>query len=778
MTLDGPGPCLTPVGVFSEKAGATSLAAFASAALARGEAPAMNAAASGAWIRTATTSYPVALTCVRAPTATRKISESEGAVAAAVKEEMRLAAAEVRAAKGAARLGYLTDATECEAVLGKPSPDGRWGVHLFTEDGQMKMETAYVPPERLLKGVGAKALLQMLSRHSVRISTLSWENEYQTFVDDKAPTRFKPVVALLRPEFDACKSSASGDGVECSAVARREAKAAEAALREATQTLAPAERRLLTFLYADVNKYRGFLLEDCMEEPCPNFAVVFRAPAQEEYDEEGDHQEPLKEALVKYRGEKLWTPDELVEFIRYLLELYAAKIGGTEVMEKAASEADVMGATLMQTGHEDEKEVESKERGSQAEAADPDMLMPELLAKDGKSDATLHARAAAVVNKCAEWAKHVRLVREYWNTLNATAQKDRSAIGEGLSKMETFITKCHGQLLVDDPKDIEGYAKSGRWDKFKRRIEMYSDALYFPGMKVEDVVAAEKAHDAIHDAFIRTMRDAEAQVLDRLGNGDAKNLRLKTTPVPVVMAKDMSVERFVTEHALPGKPVVIRGLNMTPKKPWTLDHFARTCGDVKVQLNTKSTKTTNWGGLVDAGTMPLGEFVREYARNETMRRWYLHDWSLNRYCPDVFGQPPYDEFVVPKYFAGDYFQRIPWSGYDHTWPSLFIGAANTSSALHVDSGATNFWMYLMTGRKKWRFWDREQAFNLYLKPPNTQHFRFRAFDVDLERNPLLADAPMYEAGCLCCMRPIPSGNIPVSHPPLYGGHECSFFVAT
>jgi hypothetical protein len=44
-----------------------------------------------------------------------------------------------------------------------------------------------------------------------------------------------------------------------------------------------------------------------------------------------------------------------------------------------------------------------------------------------------------------------------------------------------------------------------------------------------------------------------------------------------------------------------------------------------------------------------------------------------------------------------------------TRPSLFIGAANTSSALHIDSGATNFWMYLMTGRKKWRFWDREQV---------------------------------------------------------------------
>jgi hypothetical protein len=62
-----------------------------------------------------------------------------------------------------------------------------------------------------------------------------------------------------------------------------------------------------------------------------------------------------------------------------------------------------------------------------------------------------------------------------------------------------------------------------------------------------------------------------------------------------------------------------------------------------VQLNTKSVNTTNWGGLVVAGNMPLNQFAREYADNETLRTWYLHDWSLNRHCPDMFGQPPYDE---------------------------------------------------------------------------------------------------------------------------------------
>ena len=203
------------------------------------------------------------------------------------------------------------------------------------------------------------------------------------------------------------------------------------------------------------------------------------------------------------------------------------------------------------------------------------------------------------------------------------------------------------------PEEIHEYAKAGKWNEFKAKIETHSRRVAdflsdtVPKMSAKDVDAAERAHDALIPAFKETIAKAERQVIDRLatndgeGEGDAaaakkkRKLRVRTVPVPVVLADDFSVERFVTEHAIPGKPVVIRGLNMTSRGPWTLEHFARVCGDVKVQLNTKSANTTNWGGLVVAGNMPLNEFAREYARNETLRTWYLHDWSLNHNCPDA-----------------------------------------------------------------------------------------------------------------------------------------------
>ena len=114
-------------------------------------------------------------------------------------------------------------------------------------------------------------------------------------------------------------------------------------------------------------------------------------------------------------------------------------------------------------------------------------------------------------------------------------------------------------------------------------------------------------------------------------------------------------------------------------------------------------KTTNWGGLVDAEELKLADFIDTFTTNKTRRKYYLHDWSLPGGCNEIMGNPPYDEYIMPKYFAGDYFQRVFPNGYQHSWPSLFIGAKGTQSDLHIDSGGTNFWLYLLSGTKSGGF---------------------------------------------------------------------------
>jgi hypothetical protein len=159
-----------------------------------------------------------------------------------------------------------------------------------------------------------------------------------------------------------------------------------------------------------------------------------------------------------------------------------------------------------------------------------------------------------------------------------------------------------------------------------------------------------------------------------------------------------------------------------------------------VDLKVIDAGSRSWGALEPAGATTLDAFLEALARGDPWaREAYLHDWSLPRGCASLFGPPPYADLRVPKYFAGDYFQRTAFSGYRHAWPSLFVGAAGTESAMHVDSGGTNFMLHLLSGSKEWRVFDRDEIPLLY---PHDRGPRFRVdpFRSTAEEFPLLRHA--------------------------------------
>jgi len=216
---------------------------------------------------------------------------------------------------------------------------------------------------------------------------------------------------------------------------------------------------------------------------------------------------------------------------------------------------------------------------------------------------------------------------------------------------------------------------------------------------------------------------------------------IKTIEIERRSATTLTVTEFMENFANARKPLIITDLHMF-KRPWTKAHIAETCGSHRVHLNKRDFKTSNWGGLVEVDeNITLGEFVSTHLHNESRRQWYLHDWGLPSHCPEIIGSPPFDEFIFPKYFAGDFFQRMPFIGYQHSWPSLFIGAKGTESALHVDSGGTNFWMYLIEGQKEWRFYDLAGHLDLY--SDGMSKYDVDPFNPDVEKHPLLAAVPMY-----------------------------------
>ena len=68
----------------------------------------------------------------------------------------------------------------------------------------------------------------------------------------------------------------------------------------------------------------------------------------------------------------------------------------------------------------------------------------------------------------------------------------------------------------------------------------------------------------------------------------------------------------------------------------------------------------------------------------------------------------------------------------------------TQSDLHIDSGGTHFWMQLHSGRKHWRFFDKDSHIDLY-PIMSSDKFAVDVFNPDYKTHPLFARAKMYEA---------------------------------
>lgn len=223
---------------------------------------------------------------------------------------------------------------------------------------------------------------------------------------------------------------------------------------------------------------------------------------------------------------------------------------------------------------------------------------------------------------------------------------------------------------------------------------------------------------------------------------------------------NLSFEDFYREYAIPGIPVIITDyMDKMNTTAWSMEHFRDSCNDEKVWIPKRVYGVQKWGGLDGGELMTVRDFVDNVKRNETMMTQsglYVHDLPLPRWCPKVM-----PEFRVPKYFAQDYLQRIQ---HDHfmiqrAWPSLFVGPKGSSSALHVDSLASHFWMGLLEGRKRWRFFPHAHRPFLY-EARHKKHFDFDALKPDFEKFPLAKYAHSFD----CVLQPGEMLFVPAAMP--------------
>jgi hypothetical protein len=218
-------------------------------------------------------------------------------------------------------------------------------------------------------------------------------------------------------------------------------------------------------------------------------------------------------------------------------------------------------------------------------------------------------------------------------------------------------------------------------------------------------------------------------------------------------------DEFERRYTAKRQPYILSNVELTKPYNYTLAFLVKKCGFVDVTKSVRESyrigdeSVKNWGGLTEFElpeelmtdrrysydndeeetehvdhTLSLEQFV---ALSERFDNLYLHDFPLKKRCSTLFmSETPYDPpeqqyFRIPSVIGRyDLYQKLPKSRYANSWPSLFVGRKGTNSKMHIDSGKSGFWMYLVSGRKRWVLYDAAERPFLYER---------------LDRNSFLAD---------------------------------------
>lgn len=209
------------------------------------------------------------------------------------------------------------------------------------------------------------------------------------------------------------------------------------------------------------------------------------------------------------------------------------------------------------------------------------------------------------------------------------------------------------------------------------------------------------------------LRKARREAEQSLANGTLQNMLPPPLFANVDRRSDLSYQEFISQYVSRGVPVIITDYGTSrlftdqpsDQDPWKL--ITERCGSMNVEvMRLRAEQWDVWARLLpDYNLTRLDTFVSEIEKPD-MAGAYVFDRSLT----DVgrFGCGALlQNFVLPQYFAQDVLKnRVievrhredPFHGH----PSLFVGAANSSSALHIDRFESHFWQALLAGRKRWQ----------------------------------------------------------------------------
>lgn len=184
---------------------------------------------------------------------------------------------------------------------------------------------------------------------------------------------------------------------------------------------------------------------------------------------------------------------------------------------------------------------------------------------------------------------------------------------------------------------------------------------------------------------------------------------------------DLIIEHFIAEHL----PVKVKGLAEDWKtNEWTLDFFKENKGDLRFPVRRKNMQDQK----DEEKEMALKEYIQymlEVERQPVENPYYLN----TTFSPTV---DMLDDYQVPDYFKCyfDNFRNIP----DKTTLSwIYLAPKYSITGLHIDVIESSAWNLVISGKKFWVFYPKEQNPYLYAGAVNP-------FAPDTNKHPLYQKA--------------------------------------
>mmetsp|Transcript_27228 Transcript_27228/g.59176 ORF Transcript_27228/g.59176 Transcript_27228/m.59176 type:complete len:742 (-) Transcript_27228:166-2391(-) len=220
----------------------------------------------------------------------------------------------------------------------------------------------------------------------------------------------------------------------------------------------------------------------------------------------------------------------------------------------------------------------------------------------------------------------------------------------------------------------------------------------------------EAADAAFARHFVNTLRRLRSDAPRFLpaGDGGAERPRLvgseESWQLVRQPASELSLARCRRDFIRPGRPLIIEGLGDSLlsqeccglSREWLSANFGEKCVGVYRNFQDPSLRADT--AEDKAELLRLREVLTLLRQGgDEAKGLYLYDLSLPLQLPGLL-----DHIKIPRYFTHCYLQQTMRTHcFSRSWPTLFIGAADSQSRLHVDQWHGHFWMHMISGRKQW-----------------------------------------------------------------------------